>query len=504
MNYEVEPIVIDTKGMAFPWTLDTPLEVRAANYQQYDRADTPKCSIVVIGYQRFEKTKYCVECILTYTQDVDFELILVDGGLNDGTYEFFQSVAYPNKKIIQITQNLGMNFLWPVLRRTFNGKYLVVVSNDLYVTKNWLSNLLTCYESDPRIGLVEPVCTNVSNLQEVNLTFSTFEEMQEQAAENNISDPAKWEERIRLVSPIVLFSRPILDTVGMFDPIFIHDYADDDFSARMRRAGYKLILCRDTWICHDHDYGSVGAKDPLAYRRSLAYGAEVFRQKYHGIDPGDDFNNFEINLLFSLDTAQLNPGDLSTLTVDVRCGTPMLEIRNRLQMRKRVCHDSRAFTTQAKYFLDLQTVCDDVRCDRIEYLHTYYAQSSFDIIALGEPINTYPEPLALLQTLYNLLKPGGVLLFKLLNTEDYNAFLRASNLGGHEDPAMPVPLSRDKTVERLKEFGALDISFVYELAPLNPSDKEQVFSLLQRVKPDAEVWEFTRLIIKYYYFKIIK
>lgn len=504
MDYKVEPIIIDTKGLTFPGTLETAWEIRSANYQLYNRNETPKCSIAVIGYQRFHKTQYCVECILKYTQDIDYELILVDGGSHDGTYEFFQTVAYSNKKIIQLTQNMGMNFLWHILRKTFNGKYLVVISNDIYVTQNWLSNLLTCYESDPKIGFVEPVCSNVSNLQQVNLAYNNFDEMQEKAAEINISDPSKWEERMRLVSPIVLYSRPILDIVGVFDPAFIHDYADDDYSARIRRSGYKLMLCRDTWVCHDHNYGDIGGKDPVVFQRGLAYGAAIYRQKYHGIDPWKDFNNYEQTLLLPLDTVELNPGELSVLTVDVRCGTPMLEIRNRLRRRNRICSDSQAFTTQAKYYQDLQTVCDGVCCDRINYIQSHYAEGRFDIVVLGKPINTYSEPIVLLQALYNLLKPGGVLLFKLRNTDDFNAFLRAGGLGGEYDSEMPAALSWNEATDNLKRFGAYDVSIVYETSPLPLSEQERLFSLLKSIRSNAEKTDLTRLITNYYHFKVIK
>ncbi|MGL6198365.1 MAG: glycosyltransferase [Lachnospiraceae bacterium] len=504
MQYEVEPIIIDTNGLTFPGLLETPEEILDANYQIYDRDETPKCSIAVIGYQRFEKTQYCVECILKYTRDIDYELILVDGGSADGTSEFFQAVAYPNKKIIQVTQNMGMNFLWPILQRTFNGKYLIVISNDIYVTRNWLSNLLTCYESDPKIGFVEPICSNVSNNQQVNLSYRSLDEMQEKAAEINQSDPSKWEERLRLVSPIVLYSRPILDIVGVYDPAFIHDYADDDYSARIRRAGYKLILCRDTWVCHDHEYGDIGAKAPVAFQRGLSYGSQLYREKYHGLDPWSDFNNYEPILLSPLDTVQLPPDDLSVLTVDVCCGAPMLEIRNRLRRRNRVCGDCQAFTTQAKYYHDLQTVCDDVCCDRIDYIQSHYDQNSFDIIVLGQPLNTYPAPTGLLQMLYNLLKPGGTFLFKLRNTDDFNTLLRAGGLGGQHNPEMSAPLSYYETTEKLKGFGAYDVSIVYETASLPPDEQNRLFSLLQSIKPDSEHADLIRILTQYYYFKVVK
>ena len=72
------------------------------------------------------------------------------------------------------------------------------------------------------------------------------------AALFNKSNPAKWEEKIRLIPTAALYRREVFDTVGLYDAGFMHDFGDDDFTFRVRRAGYKLILCRDTFVHHDH------------------------------------------------------------------------------------------------------------------------------------------------------------------------------------------------------------------------------------------------------------
>lgn len=503
MDYNVEPVLIDTDGLEFPGIRDTARESRAANYRMYDRAGTPKCTVAVIGWQRLHKTKYCVECILKYTQDVDYELILVDGGSTDGTYEFYRTVEHPNKKIIRLTQNMGLHFLWPVLRGAFTGKYLAVVSNDIYVTQNWLSNLLTCMESDAAIGFVEPVSSNVSNFQQVDLPYSNFDEMQSQAAAFNVSDAAKWQERLRLVSPIVIYSRPVLDTVGVFDSAFVHDFAEDDYSARLRRAGYKLMLCGDTWICHDHDFRNMEDKDPAAFQRSLDYGRAVYREKYHGIDPWDDINNYEHILLSPLDALPQTAEGLRVLAVDVRCGTPVLEIRNCLRRRGMTCAHSQAFTTQAKYYQDLLTVCDAVDCGRIDDIGDYCAEAAFDIIVLGEPLNAYSEPLLLLKRLYGFLKSGGVLLLKLQNTDGFRAFLHQA-IGGQQGGEAPASFALRDAVRELERLGGREISVKTELEPISAAEVQQIFLLARKLKPTANETDLARLIAQHYCVKVVK
>jgi GT2 family glycosyltransferase len=503
-EYNVEPVVIDTEKLNPPSVAKGLWQNRANGYYIYDLPGVPKCSILVTGYNRLNKTKYCVECILKYTQDVDYELILVDNGSDDETLAFFQSVPYENKVIIRVTKNVGSGFSFQAVRSIFKGKYLVGVSNDVYVTKDWLSNLLKCYESEPQIGLVMPVSSNVSNFQQVDLDYQNFDEMQEKAAKFNRSDPLKWEERMRLITIIVMFSRDVLDIVGIGDLAFVHEFSEDDLAIRLRRAGYKLILCRDTWICHDHDFRHLEDKSYDTFQASIKSGRETYAEKYHGIDAWDDIHNFEFSLLSNLDAAPLNPGNLTALTIDMRCGTPALEIRNRLKRRDKTGVESYAFTTQAKYYLDLQTIGARVECDRIDFIQSHYADSMFDIVALGEAVNIYPTPITLLQRLYNFCKPGGVLLFKVRNTDDFNALLRIAGLGGSTDSDLPINVSVDEVKECLKLFGGGNISIAAENYDLNENSRATLGNILKGANKSASAENLNRLCVKDYIFKVVK
>jgi GT2 family glycosyltransferase len=497
-------IVLNTDNMHAAATDGSLWGNRLASYTQYSAQDMPLCSIAVCGYNRLRKTRYCVECILKYTVGIDYELILVDNGSNDETLEYFKSVTYEKKRIIRVTKNIGFIFAFHYLGAIFSGKYFVLVNNDVYVTKNWLSNLLRCYESDPKIGFAEPVSSNVSNLQQVDIGFRDFDEMQGKAAEYNVSDPLKWERRMRLISLIMIFPRAVVDTVGLFDPAFVHDFAEDDLAVRLRRNGYKLMLCKDTWVCHDHDFRNMEDKDPAAFQASIESGRAIYREKYHGIDAWDDINNFEYALLSPLDAMRLHADGIAALSVDVRCGTPVLEIHNHLRKRGRTDVESCAFTTQAKYFLDLQTTGVNVSCDRIDFIQSYYADGTFDIVALGEPVNTYPVPITLLQRLYNFLKPGGLLLFKLRNTDDYRSFLRVAGLNHAQDPDIPGVMTPEDVAQCLELFGGRSIAISREYDNLNANYKQQILALLKSVNSRATQKDMECLFTRDYIFCVTK
>lgn len=376
-------------------------------------------TIVVWAYNRIEKTKNCVESILKWTTDIDYELILIDHGSTDGTLEYFYDVKHDNKVVINIEKNVhgfGGRLIDSIIENR-KSRYLVIVPNDVYVTPNWLINLLRCMESDHRIGWVMPVSTNVSNFQEIKKEIRSLNDLYEFAKSYNQYNPLKWEERMRLVNVLTIYKREILDMVGHVDAGFFHDFGEDDYSMRLRRNGYRLVLCGDTMVHHDHDFREMEDKDKTNYKTSLEMGRLNFKEKYKGIDAWNDILNFEFEMV-ELITQDINRHGVKILGIDVRCGTPLLTVQN--ELRKLGINDvsKYAYTTEAKYFYDLQTICDNqkVVCDRIEYIKQHFREK-YDLILLGEPINQYDNSVTLIKEVLAKLSDNGKFAFKILKGE---------------------------------------------------------------------------------------
>lgn len=388
---------------------------------------------------------------MKYTQGIDYELLLVDNGSSDGTLAYFQSIPYEKTTVWRITHNVGLSYALALAMRYFYTEYFVSVSNDVYVTKNWLNNLLCCMQSDPSIGFVCPVSSHISNFQEVKLEAANFEDMQRKAAQFNRSDPRKWQERMRIISIILMVKREVCDTAGVMDMGFYHDFGDDDISTRIRRAGYKLVLCGDTYVYHDHDFRNMEDKDPEQFQVSLNLGRKNYQEKYHGLDAWDDINNFEFPMMQLLEQADGYPNCPNVLCVDPRCGTPVLQVRNMLRAKGIMDCIPNAFTTKAKYFHDLQFATEErTICDRIDFLTEHYQEESFDIILLGEPVNTYSEPLRVTENLFRCLRKGGRLLVKLRNTASAAAFLNLIGVRQSVDGDMPLQISETDFYQCLK------------------------------------------------------
>ena len=235
-------------------------------------------AICIVANNRLDKTKLCVESVLRYTTR-PFQLVLVDNGSQDATLDYFQSIAHDDTIVIRLEKNVGCNYAMRHATKIADARFLCFLGNDCIVTQGWLDNLIACMESDRRIGMVAPASCNVSNGQGVDIGyFRTWNEMQALAAVFNRKDPAKWEDRCRLVTVCALVRCEALDYVGaFFDLGFYHDSSDDDLSLRLRSWGYRLVLCKDTFVMHNHFEQE---RNMQRWIESCASGERAMAEKY--------------------------------------------------------------------------------------------------------------------------------------------------------------------------------------------------------------------------------
>lgn len=230
-------------------------------------------SIIVITYNKLDYNKLCIESIRQYTEPGSYELIVIDNHSTDGTVEWLQ--GQQNIRLILNSDNAGFPVGCNQGIKAAKGDNILLLNNDTIVTPNWLTNLTKCLYSSSNIGAVGAVTNSCSNFQSIPCEYSSVEEMIQFAKQVNHSSPELWEDRARLVGYCLLIKGEIINEIGLIDEAFSPgNYEDDDYCLRIRKAGYRLVLCRDTFI---HHFGSVSFKEQANQYNSLL---EVNRQKF--------------------------------------------------------------------------------------------------------------------------------------------------------------------------------------------------------------------------------
>lgn len=453
-----EFIEINTDNMQKPNDAGTLLDVRRQFAEGFEKCQSnAEVTICVVALNRLQKTKNCIESILKYTKDIDFELVVIDNGSTDETPEYLKTLEFENLRVIHLTKTVSLAAAFYFLDLKTIARYFVFSNNDMVVSENWLSNMLNVARSDSKIGMICTMSTNVSNLQDPGINFTGLDDFQRKAAEFNKPDPAKWQERLRLITTLTLWTKECLAAIGwpVFDMGYTHDFADDDIPFRVRRMGYKAILAGDVLVCHDHDHNSGQDRNWEETLKTIEFGRKAFREKYHGVDAWDDVNNFAFPYIGDSVSEPTTKELPAILGIDVRAGTPILDIKNIIRKFGIYDAETNAFSQDGKYYTDLKTFCSgQVICDRIDFLANYFENESMDYIIIGKDINEYAEPVGAAKKAFRLLKKGGQLFITLKNVYDAAALLSILGHSAHEDCG-----ARALTLESLeKQLAAIGIN----------------------------------------------
>lgn len=377
---------------------------------KYEETSTPLASIVVLSYNNLDYTRQCIESIYRYTSHIDFELITINNGSLDGTQEYFNSLEH--KKKLNFSENIGV---CKAINQGFEiakGKYILNVSNDIVVTTNWLDNLIYCMETDSKVGMIVPVCNASCNYQQINISCTNMEDIQEFAKSYNISNPNLWEERLKLCTYLGIYRSEIIKTLNGFDEDFNPgSYDDDAICFSIRRMGYKVIFAKDTFV---HHYGARTFNEEYEKDKNLAHrNKKLFITKF-GVDPYTagliDFNVLDI-LSYSAES------EVNILGIGKSYGTTVLQLKN-------LCKQHNSKNVSLYYFseiehnmVELKTICDDCIQGSIEDVPSFFGMRLYDYIVVESESKTINNKEEFFTTLYSLLNKGGQIVCTAANEE---------------------------------------------------------------------------------------
>lgn len=374
-------------------------------------------SLVVTAYNKLEYTQKCVESLLENLPDgLNYELILVNHGSDDGTKEYFESIR-PHKQLDIAVNGGGV----ASIGRIVEGEFVIWISNDIIITPHAIENLLACIRSDPKILWAVPSTSNISNFQALPAEYSTMEELLEFARKNNQQDPFRWEQRTRLCNPIDIRRSSMWyatgglglhsNTIHPLCPGKSTSFPDDRIALLLRRNGYKMMLVKDAYC---HHFGSVTWKSIIRQQGETKYYTEGRRDfvRAFGVDPWGTGAYFD--LTFTERVVGEHTGHVEILGVNCGLGSNSLKIKEQI---KEYCHNLDVIltniTSDQNFLEDLAGISDKVKkIDSLKKLGQFLSESRFDYIVWEAPFAPTINEQKILRLLLDSLVPAGQLLTK--------------------------------------------------------------------------------------------
>ena len=232
-------------------------------------------SVIIVSYNTCELTRNCIYSVIEKTEDVDYEVIVVDNASSDGSVEMIKT-TFPQVKVIEEKNNWGFGKANNIGAGNATGDYLFLLNSDTLLVNNAIKILYEYMQSNPKTGICGGQLVDLEG-HNINSHGPYPSVMRELAI---ALFPAVWlnakSEECTTAKPInrfisgadMMINRQHFNQMKGFDPDFFMYSEDVDLSLRFKRAGYSNCFVPEAVIIH------------LVNQSSKAEGKDVYINKW--------------------------------------------------------------------------------------------------------------------------------------------------------------------------------------------------------------------------------
>jgi GT2 family glycosyltransferase/glycosyltransferase involved in cell wall biosynthesis len=247
-----------------------------------------KAAIIIVSFKNREYLWLCLEHLWTKTLYPNYKVIVVDNGCEPDIIEYLKKSEAKNSqlKVILNGENLGFARANNIgIEAAGDSEFIVLLNDDTIVTRHWLTKLLRHLQDKP-VGLIGPVTNNIGNEGRIDVDYQIVAykdvEVMEEFAQARAREYAGRSFDIPMLAMYcVAMRKSTIDEIGLLDEQFgIGMFEDDDFSLRVRQAGYRIVCAEDVFV-HHWGRASFDQIDKTAYYQLFDENRAKFEAKWH-------------------------------------------------------------------------------------------------------------------------------------------------------------------------------------------------------------------------------
>ncbi|MEA2053781.1 MAG: glycosyltransferase family 2 protein, partial [Candidatus Thermoplasmatota archaeon] len=210
-------------------------------------------SVVVAVRNEKQYIKQCIESLFSQDYAEKYEVIVIDGMSDDGTYELLEGLQKKygfkllcnEKKNAAAGRNMGI--------KEAKGEAIAFIDGDATASEDWLSSISKAFEKSNVAGVGGPDLLPEDGNYKAKAIGLVMTSPLARGGRLNPSTQHVMDDKSRYVDHIptcnLCLNKEVFDKVGMFDESFVKGQ-DLELNYRIRKAGYKLFYSPEIKVVH--------------------------------------------------------------------------------------------------------------------------------------------------------------------------------------------------------------------------------------------------------------
>jgi GT2 family glycosyltransferase len=247
-------------------------------------------SVIIVNYNTSKLLINCLKTIYQHTNDITFEIIIVDNNSPDRSIEKITS-QFPEVKLLLHSDNAGFGIANNLGADIAQGEYLFFLNPDTLLLNNsikFFCDFYKNYEDQLAIGALGSIL--LDEKENINASYSesyiTFSDEIIYSIQSNFSAPTRKEEflnedykKVAWVSGADLFIKKDKFQSNKFDENIFMYYEEVDLQKRLNNIGLYNYIIKDPRIIH-LEGGSFNGKMSVNKKKIIDTSKFYFYKKH--------------------------------------------------------------------------------------------------------------------------------------------------------------------------------------------------------------------------------
>jgi GT2 family glycosyltransferase len=246
-----------------------------------------KISVIVVNWNRRELLRACLTS-LSRQQEVDYEVIVVDNGSEDGSVELAREMG---AHVIANAENRGFCEANNQGIKEARGEFIALLNNDAEAEPEWLLAQQRAF-ADPSVGMVACKVLVFEDPRRIDkVGHVIYPDGQNRGRGSGEIDNGQYDVEEEVLWPdgcACMYRKQMLDEIGGFDEDFFAYGDDAELGLRARIAGWRCIYVPSARVRH-HRGSTLGLQSvrrlELIERNRVLLAVKLFPTKLLLLNP---------------------------------------------------------------------------------------------------------------------------------------------------------------------------------------------------------------------------